>query len=165
MSSFSGRTANNSSAFFSLYFHYFHFIRLSVINSIDFPGNPLALDHVMPINNSGDLPHCVTVKDAAKAVAAQALSVANPLLNFVPQFNKMQQENMIAANPFRAYDQAPWTHLWLKKQIFDDNARDNTRMVRMEHGTMFDNISEDVVFSYYVNGQKAEESHFLSGII
>ncbi|NLT15415.1 MAG: hypothetical protein GXY05_13860 [Clostridiales bacterium] len=113
----------------------------------------------MSINNSGDLPHCVTVKDVAKAVSAQALSTVNPLLNFVPQFNKMQQENMIAANPFKAYDQAPWTHVWLERPSVKNSD------VTMGHGTMFDKLSEPVKFVYYVNGDHAGGMQSISEIV
>ena len=110
-------------------------------------------EHVMSINNSRDFPHCVTVKDAVRAVAGRVVSVANPLLNFVPKFNKMQHENMVAANPFKAYDQAPWTHVWLERGIeLLGGYQNKPKPVTMQHGTMFDSISVDARFRYKQNG-------------
>jgi hypothetical protein len=123
-------------------------------------------EHVMSINNSGDLPHCVTVKDAVKAVAGQVVSAANPLLNFVPQFNKMQHENMVAANPFKAYDQAPWTHVWLERGVKVKDIFDNkVELVKMKHGTMFDGIPKPDVFEYRINGNKQDKKHTISEIV
>jgi hypothetical protein len=96
-------------------------------------------DHVMSINNRNDFIHDVK-----------------------------NRWNPLTWHPFREYDKAPWTHVWLNYAV-EMNPQDN-RVVRatsipMDHGTMYNNLASDAQFAWYRNGAREDASNSVAGMV
>jgi hypothetical protein len=75
--------------------------------------------------------------------------------------------NPFTWHPFREYDKAPWTHVWLKEGVEN---RETTKAKRdepvtMDHGTMYNHLATDVAFKYFGNGREADQKRSVPDIV